>query len=483
MIGVIVGSGIFKSPVSVAQNIGSPAVILGLWALGGLLALVGGLTYAELTTRYPRSGGLYVFLREGFGRAGPPMAFTFGWTYMLITKPFAAAGIMVPGAEHILKLAGLAAADGAVPELPKLVLTTGLLVLFTWVNVPGVRLGTGLAMMLTTVKFGALALIVLLALALMKGDAANFAPTAAPSKIGPIAAFSMAMSTILWAYDGWADVGSIAGEVKNPRRTLPRVFLTGVLGCTLLYLAVNAVFIWMVPLPEMAAADTIAPTVAGRLIGGEAGAAAMVVTALIVVSTLGSSHASIITGARVTFAQARDGLLFRTLGAIHPGHKTPAIALWVQCGLSILAVWMLGGSFQRLADGFVFTMWIFYGLAGVSLLLIRSRGSSRGAPAISCGACGYDLAGLAPTVRCPECGDTSPRESRAPSSEDEQAFRCPLYPLVPVVFIASAFAMSALQVAGDWKRTLPWLGVLAAGVPMFYVWRWCTGAGRTRRGM
>lgn len=450
MIGVIVGSGIFKSPVAVADNIGSPAVILGLWALGGMLALVGGLTYAELTTRYPRSGGLYVFLREGYGRAGPPLAFTFGWTYMLITKPFAAAGIMVPGAEHILKLAGFAAADGAVPELPKLVLTTGLLVLFTWVNVPGVRLGTGLAMLLTTVKFGALALIVLVALALMKGDAANFRPTAAPSQVGAIAAFTMAMSTILWSYDGWADVGSIAGEVKNPRRTLPRVFLVGVLGCTGLYLAVNAVFIWMVPLAEMAKADTIAPMVAGRLIGGEAGAAAMVVTALIVVSTLGSSHASIITGARVTFAQARDGLLFRSLGRIHPEHRTPAVALWVQCGLSIAAVWMLGGSFQRLADGFVFTMWIFYGLAGVALLLIRGReaGGARGA---------------------------------GPGASGE-AFRCPMYPLVPLLFIASAFGMSALQIAGDWRGTLPWAAVLLAGAPMYYLWRRITRPDRSAAG-
>lgn len=432
MVGVIIGSGIFKTPTSVAQNIGSPALILGLWVAGGVLALFGALTYAELTTRFPKSGGLYVFLREGFGRAGSPMAFTFGWTYMLITKPFAAAGIMVPGAEHLLKLMGYA---DPVPFEPKAILTTALLIVFTAVNVPGVRLGTGLAMTLTFIKYGALAALVLVALALMKGSTANFEPTTIVPAIPLITAIGAAMATILWAYDGWADVGSIAGEVKEPRRTLPRVFLVGVFATTALYLAVNAVFIWMVPLPEMAKTATIGPMVAGRLLGGEGGTAAMVMTVLIIISTLGSSHASIITGARVTFAQARDGLLFRSLGKIHPKHQTPAVALWVQCVLSVVAVWMLGGSFQRLADGFVFTMWIFYGLAGVALIRIRSRDNDE--------------------------GDESRRES----------FRCPGYPLVPVLFILSAISMSVLQVWGDWRHTLPWLALLLAGVPMYFLWR------------
>ncbi len=448
MVGVIIGSGIFKSPTSVAGVIGSPVLVLGLWAVGGLLAFFGALTWAELTTRYPRSGGMYVFLREGYGRAGPPLAFTFGWTYMIITKPFAAAGIMVPGAEHLLKLAGVADAAGAVPEAHKLVLTTILLLGFTAVNVPGVKLGTSLAAVLTTVKFAALGLVVVLALALMKGSAAHFesaGPTAPWADGGRgvalLAALGTAMATILWAYDGWSDVGSIAGEVREPRRNLPRVFLLGVAACTALYLAVNAVFIWMVPLSEMARTDTIGPLVAQRLVG-DLGATA--ITVLIVISTLGSSHASIITGARVTFAQARDGLLFRSLGKIHPRYHTPAVALWVQCALSIAAVWTLK-TFENLASGFVFTMWIFYGLGGVALLLIRRRESPAG---------------------------------REPGAS---VFRCPGYPLVPILFILSAMGMTVLSVIGSPGQTLPWLAVLAVGWPMYHLWRRVTRGGSLDR--
>lgn len=440
MVGVMIGSGIFNTPPVAARNMGSPMIILLMWVIGGLLALMGALTYAELCTRYPRSGGMYVFLREGYGRAGRPLAFTFGWTYMIITKPFAAAGIMVPGAEHILKLAGYGGGEPGFETL-KLTLTTGLLIFFTALNVPGVRIGTGLAGLLTSVKFLALGLIVLGALALRKGSASNFEPVSVDVPL--ITAIGVTMAAILWTFDGWADVGSIAGEVQNPRHVLPRIFIAGVASVTALYLAVNAVFMWMLPMAEMGVTPTVAPVVAERLIGGIGG---IIVTALVVVSTLGSSHASIITGARVTFAQARDGLLFRTLGRIHPRYQTPALALWVQCGLSIAAVWTLK-TFENLANGFVFTMWIFYGLAGVALLLMRRAERD--------GDAGHAAAGTS-------------------------AFRCPGYPLVPVLFVLSAVGMTVLSISGSPGQTLPWLGVLAAGWPMYYVWVWVTSRRRDR---
>lgn len=430
MVGVMIGSGIFNTPPVAARNMGSPAVILLMWVVGGLLALMGALTYAELCTRYPRSGGMYVFLREGYGRAGRPLAFTFGWTYMIITKPFAAAGIMVPGAEHILKLAGYPGDDPGVETL-KLGLTTVLLLFFTAINVPGVKIGTGLAGVLTSLKFLALGLIVLVALALRKGSPTNFEPISV--EVPLITAIGVTMAAILWTYDGWADIGSIAGEVRNPRRVLPRIFIAGVASVMALYLAVNAVFMWMLPMKEMGVTGTVAPVVAERLVGGAGG---VIVTALVVVSTLGSSHASIITGARVTFAQARDGLLFRTLGRIHSRYQTPAVALWVQCALSIAAVWTLK-TFENLASGFVFTMWIFYGLAGIALILMR---------------------------RAERHGDAQH------AAAGDGAFRCPGYPFVPVLFVLCALGMTTLSMIGNLWQTLPWLGVLAAGWPMYYLW-------------
>jgi basic amino acid/polyamine antiporter, APA family len=435
MVGVIIGSGIFRQPPEIAKHLGSPLVILILWAVGGILSLCGALTYAELSTMYPRSGGVYVFLREGLGR---PIAFVFGWTYMLITKPFAAAGIAVIFSEHLLLLCGIQIDDPGRRAIVINSITTAALVLLTIINTVGVGPGAALAKVLTALKFGALAAIVALAVILMKGSAANFAPVE-PLNLTDItqlwpflAALAPVMLAILWTYDGWSDVGSIAGEIKDPQRQLPRIYLIGTAAVTALYLAINAVYFWLVPLTEMRTLTTVAPTVMDRLIGVWGGIA---VTAIIMVSTLGASHSAVLTGARITFAQARDGLLFRSLGHIHPRFQTPDCSLVVQLVMSVAALWY-AGSFKNLADGFTFTMWIFYGLAACSIFVLR--------------------------IRLPD----APRP-----------FRCPGYPFIPALFIAAAAGMTILTIAGDisgeskgWQ-TLPWLAVLAAGFPVYWVWK------------
>ncbi len=436
MVGVIIGSGIFRTPPIIAQHLLSPALVLGLWAAGGLLSLAGALTYAELASMYPRSGGVYVFLHQGLG---PAVAFVFGWTYMLITKPFAAAGIAVIFSEHLLALGGLRQADPAIQALAVNGITTVALVGLTLINVRGVTMATNVAKALTGFKIFALLTIVLLALALWKGEPQNFAASPAPESflraIGPV------MLAILWTYDGWSDVGAIAGEIEDPQRNIPRVYFLGTVLVTALYIAVNAVYIWLVPLLEMKDLDTVAPLVMHRLIGPVAAAA---VTAIIVVSTIGSSHGSVLTGARVTFAQARDGLLFRFLGRIHPRYETPAIALWTQLVLSCVALWhplllgrVEGSPFQRLADGFTFTMWIFYGLAALAIFVLR--------------------------VREPD----TPRP-----------YRCWGYPLVPALFVLASAGMTTLTIVGDvtdphsrGMSTLPMLAILAAGFPMYALWR------------
>lgn len=429
MVGVIIGSGIFRTPPAIAGELASPAFILLLWLVGGLLALLGALTFAELACMYPESGGVYVFLRRGLG---PRVAFVFGWTYMLLTKPFAAAGIAFIFAEHVNSLFGVHWDPRAV--------TTGVLIALTAINIVGVGPSTGLAKVLTGLKFGALAAIVVLALVLRKGDAANFAPVALPEPKPILLALAPVLAAIMWTYDGWSDVGAIAGEVENPRRSLPRIFIAGTLAVTALYLAVNAVYHWLLPMEELRGTSTVAPLVMNRL-AGDAGTIA--VTSIILVSTLGSSHSSVLTGARVTFAQARDGLLFSWLAAIHPRLRTPHVALLQQLGFALLALWLLG-SFQSLAEGFVFTMWIFYGLAGVAIFILRRREPDRPRP-----------------------------------------FRCPGYPVVPALFVASAAAMTALSIWTDVSdpksrgtATLPWIGVLLAGLPVYSIWRAATRADR-----
>ncbi len=419
MVGVIIGSGIFRQPTEIARHLGSPWLILAFWAVGGVISLFGALTYAELATMFPQTGGVYVFLREGYGRA---VAFTFGWTYMLITKPFAAGAIATIFSEHVNTVIGWRP-EGWLKVWAAPLETCALLIMLTAVNVLGTSLGAGVAMALTGLKLAALAAIIVAATLLGQPSFGALATVDHPQSL--LLAIAPVMSGVLWTYDGWSDVGAVAGEVRNPQRMLPRIYFAGTLAVTLLYLAVNASFFFVAPLTDMRTTATLAPMLMERLLGAGASVA---VTLVVVVSTFGSTHSSILTGARVTFAQARDGLLFRFLARVHPRRHTPDIALWTQCALSCIAVLFLGG-FSQLADGFVFTMWIFYGLAGAAIFILRAR-----------------LPGA------------------------DRPYRCWGYPVVPALFVCAAVAMTALSIQSNPAQTLPWLCVILAGIPVYYIW-------------
>lgn len=414
MVGVIIGSGIFRTPSSIAREMGSPATILALWTAGGVLSLFGALAVAELAAMFPRSGGIYVYLNEGFG---PRAAFVFGWTYMLLIKPFAAAGIAIVFAEHFHALFGL-------PGYPP-VAAAVMIVLLTAINTVTLRGSTVVAMALTALKVLALASIVGLGVGLMKGSVANFAPE--PPRKDFLSALAPVLYWILWTYDGWADVAAVAGEVEEPQRRLPLILLAGTAATVLIYVAVNVVYIALVPLSQMRGLDMVAPTVMERLIG-KAGSVA--VTAMIVVSTLGASHGSILTGARVTFAQAQDGLLFRFLGRVHPKHETPHVSLWIQAALSVAAVAYIQG-FEDLSEGYGFMMWIFYGLAAGAVVALR--------------------------VQRPDLA---------------RPYRCWGYPWIPIVFMGVALGMTILDILKAPGKTLPWLGILVLGIPAYSLWKW-----------
>jgi APA family basic amino acid/polyamine antiporter len=424
MIGITIGSGIFRTPTSIAAESRSPAFILILWCIGGIVSLFGAITYAELAAMYPRSGGIYVFLREGYGRW---LSFVFGWTYMLLSKPLAAAGIATVLVEHLGVLMGtpmtMHAGDAIVVNPTGQAVTCAILIALTLLNVRGMSLGAWITTGFTAAKVLALAAIVLVALALRRGDAANFTP--APSEHAWWLALAPILGSIMWTYDGWSDIGSVAGEVKDPGRVLPRAYILGTALIVLLYLLVNAVYIWIVPLPEMARLTTVGPAVMERLIGPSGATLAGV---LIVIATFGATQGSTITGARVTYAQARDDLMFRWLARVHPKYQTPSASLWFQCVLSCVAV--VGfHRFESFANGFVFTIWIFYGLAGGSIFIFR--------------------------VKRPD---------------DPRPFRCLGYPVVPAVFVLAAAAMTALAIIHDWRTTAVWIGVLLAGVPVYFAW-------------
>jgi amino acid transporter len=423
LVGIVIGSGIFATPTIIAKNLDSPGLILAFWVVGGLIALCGALTFAELAALLPHSGGIYVFLREGVGRCP---AFVFGWTYMLITKPAAAGGIATVFSKHFQALTGL---NWNAP-----LLTCAALFVLTLINVLGVRGSARFAIVLTGLKYLAIGAIIVLGVfaAVREAFAGHAAPAAVVEAAGPhislFHAIVPVMAAIMWTYDGWCDVGSIAGEVKDPGRTLPRVFICGTVAVIALYVLANAVYLWHLSLVDMRSTETVAPLLLTRL-AGPIGTAS--VTLLIILSTLGSSHASVMTGARVTFAQARDGLLFGFLAKVNPRFETPAVALWTQFAMSCAMVLALK-NFQDLADSFVFTMWIFYGLAAASVFTLRRK-----------------------------------------HRHEPRPFRVPGYPIVPIAFILASLAMTVLAIMNDPKRNGAWLLILLAGAPGYFVWhRW-----------
>jgi amino acid transporter len=421
MVGIVIGSGIFATPTTIARNMGSPTLILSLWVAGGLIALCGALTFAELNALLPRTGGTYVFLREGFG---PCPAFVFGWTYLLIAKPSAAGAITSVFSTHFQSLTGL---NWSAPLLACVVLF-----ILTVINVLGVRGSARFAIALTGLKYAAIGAIIVLGVsAALRGlaggqsMASHFVASEAPRTF--FHAIVPVMAGIMWTYDGWADVSSIAGEIENPQRTLPRVYAIGTIAVIALYVLANAVYLWHLPLADMRRTETVAPMLVTRLAGP---AAMSAVTLLIILSTLGSSHGGVMTGARVTFAQAQDGLLFRFLGKVSPRYQTPAVSLWTEYVLSCAMILFLK-DFQSLAESFVFTIWIFYGMAAISVFILRAR-----------------------------------------LRDTHRSFRVPGYPYVPAIFILTSATMTVLSILNDWKTTGLWLLVLIAGVPVYYVWRW-----------
>ncbi len=337
IVGSVIGSGIFFAPSIMAGYLQSPGLLLGLWVVGGLLTLAGALSYAELAAAMPRAGGQYVFLSEAFS---PLFGFLYGWTLLLaINTGFVAAvavafaktlGFFLPGVgeEHVLF-----STLGATFTTAQLVALAVIAVL-TWLNVTGLRTGAAVQNLFTIAKLSALGALVVLAVVTAKGSAANFRPLAglalgpAGLRVGLFAALAGAMSKALFSYDSWYTVTFAAEEVKDPERNLPRSLIAGTLGITVAYAATVGVYLYMVPIGEMAAVteNRIGTEAAVRMIGPAGGA---FIAVAILLSTFGCVNGLTLAGARVVFAMARDGLFFRGAArcpppAPHPGDGPPA---------------------------------------------------------------------------------------------------------------------------------------------------------------
>ncbi len=436
IVGSVIGSGIFFAPAIMAGYLQSPGLLLGLWVLGGLLTLAGALSYAELAAAMPRAGGQYVFLSEAFS---PLFGFLYGWTLLLaINTGFVAAvavafaktlGYFVPGVgeEHVL-----VSLPGATFTTAQLVALAVIAVL-TWLNVTGLRTGASVQNLFTLAKLGALFLLVGLAVVTARGALSNFEPIASLAlgprglEVGLFAALAGAMSKALFSYDSWYSVTFAAEEVKDPERNLPRSLVLGTLGVTVAYAATVAVYLYMVPIGEMAAIteDRIGTEAAVRAIGPAGGA---FVAVAILVSTFGCVNGLTLSGARVVYAMARDGLFFRGAARVHPRHRTPAAAL-VLHGV-VAGALTLTGTYSDLLTLTAFSSLLFNVLTVVGLLVLRRRRPDLPRP-----------------------------------------YRVAFYPVVPLLFVAVALFFLVYMPVADPRNTGLGLLLTAAGVPAYAYWR------------
>ncbi len=420
LIGSTIGSGIFRSPAGIADKLPGPLPLMAVWVAGGLFALCGALTLAELTGAFPETGGAYVFIREGWGRLP---AFLFGWSELTLIRAASLGAISTTFSEYLIRVLGhdpsQAPYSGYVHYVAAVAI--GLTATFNYV---GVRWGSLVQNLTTLAKYGGLLFIVLLALALgLPRTGGHFTPAVPPGSFH-IASFGLALVSVLWAFDGWADLSFVAGEVKDPRRTLPRAIIIGTCAVIGIYLLANVAYLAVLPVEQIRHSRLVAADVAQLLIG-PVGVAFVAVTVML--STFGTLNGTLLTAPRVFFAMADDGLFFRKVASVHPKYGTPYVSILLTTGLGIVFVMLR--TFEQLADTFVTAIVPFYALAVASVFVLRRRAN-------------YD-----------------------------PPFRAPLYPVVPALFILATIFLLANAIIDPTSRwpTIGVLGVILVGVPVFYL--------------
>lgn len=420
LVGSTVGSGIFRSPAGIADKVPGPLPFLLVWVVGGLFALCGALTLAEAASAYPQTGGVYVFVREAWGRLA---AFLFGWSELVMIRAASLGAISTTFSEYLIRVTGNDPTVAPFSGYTHYVAAAAIVVAGT-ISYIGVRAAGTVQNVTTLAKVGGLMMIVGLGLAIgLPSSGGHYTPAVPPGSFS-IGAFGLALVSVLWVYDGWADVSFVAGEVERPQRNLPRILIAGTAGIIAIYLLANLAYLAVIPIEEMRHSKLVAADVAQRLIG--VGGVAFVAT-VVMISTFGTLNGTMITGPRVLFAMADDGLLFKSLGRVHPRFKTPSTSIMVVTIIG--ALFVLVGTFEQLADAFVTAIVPFYALAVASVFVFRKRAN-------------YD-----------------------------PPFRVPLYPIVPAIFILSTIALLANAVIdpGSRLQTLGVMGGILIGIPVYFV--------------
>jgi basic amino acid/polyamine antiporter, APA family len=422
VMGGIVGSGIFINPYVVALHVHTPFLILGVWVLGGVLALLGGFIWAELATRLPQAGGQYLYLREAYH---PSVAFLYGWVLLLVTQTGGMAAVAVTFAKYFREISGVNTSDGAIAAIVLLALTA--------INCLGARAGSNVQSLLMILKSAAIVAMVVLGLALGGGHI-HIRPLLdrpiSPSLIGAIGA---AMIPIAFAYGGWQTATFVAGEMRDPRRELSRGLIAGVLGVVALYLSVN--FVCLRVLGPTGLAETHTPaTAVMRAALGDRGAFWIAVG--IAVSTLGFLSQGILTAPRVYYAMARDGLFFKSVGWLSPKTGAPVVAIVVQ-GIAATII-ALSGRYEQILNYVVSIDFISFALTAASLFVFRRRDKTQNA---------------SQTVDAESTG-----------------YRVPGHPYTTALFVLACAAIVTSTILTYPTNSVFGFVILAAGIPVYLYW-------------
>jgi APA family basic amino acid/polyamine antiporter len=415
VVGGIIGSGIFLNPAIVAQRVGTVALTLAVWVLGGIVALIGALVFAELGARRPLAGGGYVYLREAFGRLP---AFLYAWTLLLVIATGAIAAVAVTGASYTATLLGW-------PSGTQVPLAVAAILVLSLVNYVGVRPGAVTQNVLTLLKLGALAFLIVAGLA-STGPPVN-AEAAEPARNVALAV-GAALVPVLFAFGGWQQTNFIAEELIEPARNLPRALLAGVAVVVVVYLLANLAYVRTLGIAGLAESTAPAADAMSEVLGTSGRG---IIAAGIAVSTFGFLNLVILVSPRVYRAMARDGLFFPALARLHPRYRTPAGAIMFQGAWAVLLT--LTGKYGDLLDYVVFGDWIFFGSTAATLFVFRTR----------------ERRGL------------EPRAVR---------FRMPLYPAGPLVFILAALYVVAGSVASNPGNAIRGSILIALGIPVYLYW-------------
>jgi len=414
VMGGIIGTGIFMNPYVVAQRIHTPALVLGAWLVGGCIALLGGFIWAELADRMPQAGGQYAYLREAYN---PLVAFLYGWVLLLVIQTGGMAAVTVTFSRYFLELAGWHGGEAVVGITA--------LALLTLINCLGVRAGGTVQSGLMVLKIFAISLLVFAGAFLVRAHITWKPLLDRRPSLSLLSAFGAAMVPVVFAFGGWHTSTFAAGEMKNPRRDLPRALIIGVIGVALLYLSVNFVCVRVLGVATLAQTEAPASAVM-RMAMGQRGAT--IIALGIALSTLGYLSQSVLTAPRVYFAMAKDKLFFRQLAEVHPKSQAPVLAITLQ---SIWTVVILAtGSYDKILNYVTSMDVLFWALTAACLFILRRRQPAR------------------------------------------SAFPMPGHPYSTALFCLACLAVVVNTVYTFPENTLIGFAILASGFPVYYIWKW-----------